>query len=498
MTRAHQPQYLEWGLLVRTGRVQAAHIMNGIVHLLATSDRVSPPGRVSDLSELDRYLKRVIKETPLRPRLSDVAKCLCVTHSKPPGGRAARCRVTLDENTLESGGYRGRGLTSLLQRLRDEEGQPLRGLDWESHELLARVFNADGRVYDSGGEDPTTPGFALAGSSTTHTLAGGHAVTMLGALSQTEQGRRALCELWNRLAEQDDPHSALAAALGARTAADDLGHVARPPAAIDDCPTFPLPPGDSWVRFSEKVGDLCSSLLGVCRDIASKAETLMAFADLAMLVLALRMLHWGGEQDESSGPLILVSPLRRATTGEERQLIRLAKQSLRFAFGRLQDRADAKGMIHVSSKRSRNGKKKAKPNKYPPELQAGNLAASGGWCYPLDARGGSVRFLAPGPRQLATLVMSLLGSEPELPWPDFARRSEELLGLALGGPGERRVAARLGLAQAPVSVIRNGGRLFRRELVALGLAREESDDIVIVDGGVLRRRGSIGRTQGAR
>ncbi|HEY3353383.1 MAG TPA: hypothetical protein VGQ83_09055 [Polyangia bacterium] len=110
-----------------------------------------------------------------------------------------------------------------------------------------------------------------------------------------------------------------------------------------------------------------------------------------------------------------------------------------------------------------------------------NLGAAGGWLYPLDSRGGAKRYFRPGPRQLVTLIRCLLRPGDELSWRELAQRAEGI-GFAIGGPNEHRTAARLRIGSAADS-LRRVGAANREHIVALGLARQESDNVVIVDGG---------------
>jgi hypothetical protein len=87
----------------------------------------------------------------------------------------------------------------------------------------------------------------------------------------------------------------------------------------------------------------------------------------------------------------------------------------------------------------------------------------------------------PGARQLTTLVHALVAPGQALSWPEFAEHAERL-GLALGGPNEHRTESRLRIG-AISNTLRQVGVANREHLVALGLARRESDNVVIIDGG---------------
>src|SRR5436190_42088 len=77
------------------------------------------------------------------------------------------------------------------------------------HATLAAALNADGRVYASGGSDPTPPSLSFAGYSSTHTLAGMHALTFLGLLWKTPAGRTIVRRLHDALRLEDDPNAQL-------------------------------------------------------------------------------------------------------------------------------------------------------------------------------------------------------------------------------------------------------------------------------------------------
>jgi hypothetical protein len=204
----------------------------------------------------------------------------------------------------------------------------------------------------------------------------------------------------------------------------------------------------------------------------------MALVDLASLLLFLRLVRWQRGVDRPARLLLLVSP--QQLRGDLRNVIARAQQSLHSAATALDDEAGEKktpeGVILETL--IHKGKKMI----YKPAAHALNLGAAGGWLFPLDGRGGAKRYVRPGPRQLATLVHALVSPHDEVPWPTFAMRAERDLGLALGGPNERRTEGLLRIGGVSDS-LRRAGQANREHLVALGLARRESDNVVIIDGG---------------
>src|SRR5262249_14306028 len=152
----------------------------------------------------------------------------------------------------------------------------------------AAVVNADNKVMESGGADPTTPGLLLAGYTSTHTLRGMHAATYLGLLVHSEQGREALANLYVLLRGATDAQSRL---LGALQLGDER---AWPASVIPSTLTskYPLPAGSGWPELATEAGRLTGNLLRWAEHGASKAEVVMSVVDLAALLLTLRLLRW--------------------------------------------------------------------------------------------------------------------------------------------------------------------------------------------------------------
>lgn len=470
-------QYEAWGIVVKTGSVRAAHIANGIVQLLRTLP--NPPAWRG--LQPPEYLAavRVALEVRFQGtgwRLPQEAHALCVTEDKY--GHLAldgRPRDATDKQRRPKPppSFYPVGLEFIRQRF--QIGNEPRGalMDPAMHRVIARALNADGRVYADGGEDPTTTGLAFAGMTAPKTLDGMHAATFLGLLSSTPPGRKALLSLYDLLRSSDDPHSQL---VGALRIARQEASLTPPVTEQSVCDAFPMPSGSGWDRLAESTSLLTSNLLDWGHHGLSKAETLMAVVDLAHLLLVLRMLRWpGAASEEGARPprLLLMSPTRRdsAASAAVRALSACAERSLERAKSALDDLSQRLGLVRETESES-----------YRPGRQALNLAAAGGWVFPLDARGGARRYLCPGPRQLTTLVYALVPHGQSRTWSDFADAAAAELGLAIGGAEHER-AAQVGVPGA-VGALRTAAERFRNMLVALGLARQESDNVVIVDGGL--------------
>jgi hypothetical protein len=439
-------QYAAWGVAIQTSNVRPAHIANGVVQLLRLAGS-APPWRDLRDGVVAGYLERVRQAFGGWPSLPPATRGLCVVKTK-------RGPLLLAVEGPADPPFMAKARAHLRGRLRDGLPEP------DQQRLLAGAVNADGRVAESGASDPTTPGLQLAGVTSPQTLRGMHAATFLGLLSATASGRQALAGLYALLASTDDSHSALVDALGlAQT--NPLGFPWPARMAADALESaYPLPVGEDWRALAVTTGEMALRLLGWQTRGASKPETLMAFIDLAALVLVLRLLRWAVPERL----LLLVSP--EQVTSHLRQAIVRAQQSLQVATSALDATAAARGLV---------------TGRYRPGLPTLNLGAAGGWLFPLDSRGGARRYLRPGARQLATLVRCLLAPGEEAPFREVARRAEAL-GLAIGGPGEHQTAQRLQIGGV-ADTLRRVGAANQDHLVALGLARREADNVVIVDGG---------------
>lgn len=453
-------QYRAWGVAVQTSNVRPVHIANGLVQLLRLADE--PPTWKPDS---DDFVAEYVSETKARLQthlnLKPEVRALSVMSSKNYGPLLLSAKLDREP--------------PFLTKSRDHFRRLLRidGADLptpEQQRALADVINADGKVLESGGADPTTPGLSLAGFTDTHTLKGMHAATFLGLLAHTERGCEALARLYKLMSNSRDAHSRLVEML--ELDEKQFWPSELTPAALMG--RYPLPSGHDWSDLAHRTGRMTHNILAWSDQGAAKAETLMAVVDLAALLLSLRLLRWLPSTDNGSPPdpprlLLLLSPLQ--IRSDLRHATVRAQQSLQTAAAALDDAA-ADLIIQ--------GAGKAK-QLYRPSIHALNLGAAGGWLFPLHAQGGAKRYFRPGSRQLTTLVHGLLAPGEELPWPDFADQAESL-GLAIGGPNEHRTEQRLQIGALSDS-LRRIGQANRDHLVALGLARRESDNVVIIDGG---------------
>lgn len=449
-------QYDEWGVVVQTSQVRGAHIANGMVQLLRlfpdqprwSAGEVDPAKYVKEITTgLEaRYPSLPGEEGAVSWELSDAARALCVTTTKE--GPLSLAGATEGEPAFFKA---GREHIARFMEAGYDSSQA-----GEVHATLAAALNADGRVYASGGDDPTTPGLSFAGYFSTHTLKGMHAATFLGLLCRTPQGAAVVRKLYDELRRDDDPHSSLVRRLQL-----DLRVTANADASFEGA--YPLPSGAAWTEHAVRTARLATRLLAWSSGGASKPDMLMALIDLASLVLFLRLVQWRSTDAGTRPLLLMVSPARRRPS----EAIVRAQQTLLAACA----------TVDFLAERDRLSK-----TGYPPSVHARNLGAAGGWLFPLDPRGAPKRWFCPGARQLQTLVHALIEPGDELAWPAFAARALDELGLVIGGGSEAKMAADLGLGGGANSV-REAGRLNREHLVLVGLARQESDNVILVDGG---------------
>lgn len=460
-------QYDAWGVLVRTSNVRAGHIANGVMQLLRLLPDAAPSwANLTDEPRPSRAYVTAVRQA-LNARfggasgwqLRHEARALCVTRSKDGPLRLDAPPSKADPIFLRE------GRTRLKERFAAESGFPITAA---MQDMLSAALNADGRVMASGGSDPTTPGLSFAGFTETHTLRGMHAATFLGMLCASDEGRQALARFYDLARDVSDPHSSLASVLGLSVPVP-LASALSPSSLAN---TFPVPTSAGWSAWSKTVGYLTRNLLAWSRHGASKADTLVATIDLAALFHCLRMLRWTGDGGHAR-LLLCVSPPERGAS--MMQAVSRAQESLQRASAALDMTADKVGLIS-------RGKQSKKGTRYDPSVHALHLGAAGGWLFPLDARGGAKRYVRPGPRQLVTLTHALLEPGSVVSWPEFARRAEEI-GLVIGGPNEHQTERRLGIGGV-ASTLREVGFVNREHLIALGLARRESDNVVLVDGGL--------------
>ncbi|WP_158623695.1 hypothetical protein [Corallococcus llansteffanensis] len=443
-------QYAAWGLSIRTNQVRGVHIANGLVQLL----RLFPHTPYVGSQPLDpkKYVSSVELALDLQLgaqwRLTDAARALCVTNTK--NGPLSLVDDTTDELPFVKAG-REHLQRTITAKFSDDRASQV-------HALIADAINADRRVFAAGGSDSSTPGLSFAGYTTTHTLAGMHAATFLGMLCRTPDGAQAAEELYALLANDRDCHSRLVARLG-------LAIEGFPKQATKMLSAFPLPSGTRWDDAAARTAECMKNLLAWRRAGSAKADTLMAVVDLASLIIFLNLVQWRPSSTNPKPLLLMVAPRSR----RDEEAISRAQQSLLSACATLDQFALDKGLT-------------TQDDIYKPSVHAKNLGAAAGWLFPTDSRGAPKRWFCPGARQLATLVHALLRPFEELSWASFAQRAEQQLGIIMGGPGEARAAFALGFGGGTNS-IRDAGRLNRDHLVALGLARQESDNVVIIDGG---------------
>lgn len=467
--------YQAWGVIVSTSNVRGAHIANGIVQLLRLAPEPVPWDSSSGTTSPGSYLKatrEALKDRfGERHDLTSAQRAFCVT-----GFKHGRIRFDHPAGTdFEPSTQGEKRLTSQIKKiveagrthLKDQLRLSEMDVQPDVHEAICSVLNADDRVKISGASDPTAPGFVLSGITSTHTLKGMHAATFLGLLAATERGTRVIKQIYNLLRDDEhDPHSALVNILRLSAAEPSAETIAPVPGL------YPLPQGEGWRKWAEVAGKMTDRLMTWSGVGASKAETWAAIIDLATLILALRLLRWR-EHDEETDKLILVIS-ESESSGQLRTLIERAQVSLQGISAGLDEAARANNLVRES--------KKDDKRYYSPAAHALNLAGSGGWLRPHDSRGGAKRYFAPGPRQLTTLVRSLVSPDDgAISWAEFASRAEEL-GLAFGGFREHETARRLH-SLGGAATVRSAGIVNKKHFVSLGLARKESDDVVRVDGG---------------
>lgn len=477
-------QYAAWGVVVQTSNVRAVHVANGLMQLLRLMPSPPPWYGAGDLSPqaFVSSVKRSLSDRGMKPGLDNPARAICVYKSKagplrlalpPPAGAPKAVKDIIEDGCSH--------LTSILGSA-GEAG----GLSDRAHRALADAINADGKVMVAGGHDPTTSSLAFVGFSDTHTLKGMHAATFLGLLCATPAGRRALCHFYNAARATDDPQASLISLLG--LAEKDPGDPNKErtwpklePSAFEGA--FPIPKGEGWVGLTHVAGEMALNIAQRQERGATKAEMLMSLVDLALLLLSTWMLRW--ERHTASAPRLLLAVCSQRRTTALRQAISRAQESLLHAAAALNHDADdekpAVCLIRRSPIKGEDTQKK-EPNEYLPSDHALNLAAAGGWLFPLDARGGAPRYLCPGPRQLVTLVHALISPGEELAWSTFADKAEKSVGIALGGADDNWTEPKLRMGGV-AATLREAAATSQERLISLGLARRESDNVVIVDGG---------------
>jgi hypothetical protein len=221
---------------------------------------------------------------------------------------------------------------------------------------------------------------------------------------------------------------------------------------------MPLPAQTAfWADEAARLSTLYDNLLGWRGSALPDAETLMAVVDLLGLTVGMRLLRWA-----KTPPLPLVSPLGHAYS--DRAAITHAQRSFAAALLKLGEQSDAAELSH----------KNGKPDKY-----VRNMLQTTGWLTPSSAQGGAKQALWPAARQLTTLTLALIAhGEEELSWEALRARGIALLHIDLGGEPGAGTPTEAGPA------LRRAASLNQEQLVALGLARRESDNVIRVDGGM--------------
>ncbi len=475
-----QRSYEAWGVIVETGNVRGAHLANGIVQLLRVlpdaPDWTDERGEILASKTYVGAVEQALDERFDGWRLSDVERALCVTGFKRGTIDLRHDRGTPSEAATQRDKQLFKEVRKIAEAGRRHLSQCLSGglqaLTPEVHRAIADVLNADDRVKVSQASDPTTPGFRFTGFSSPHTLSGMHAATFLGLLSATERGADCLVRLYNAVrGENLEPQNSLVHLLGVGSS-ESCESVCVADASL----AYPLPSGGDWGEWANLAGKMTQRLLDWASEGTSMgAEILMGVVDLASLLLSLRMLRWRGGNSDAGKLLLVVSASQRSP--RNRSTIERAQVSLNGLAAGLDDAAAEADIILTKERKSRD----EKPRHYYPSKHALNLAASGGWLRPREARGGAKRYFAPGSRQLSTLVRALVNPSEDLTWSEFAARAETL-GLAFGGLQEHSIAKRLHMLGGAATV-RDAGGINKEHLISLGLARRESDDVVRIDGG---------------
>ncbi len=460
-------QFDAWGVVVLNTTLRASHVANGLMQTLralpelAAQSRGWERGETSIPRQFDKAVRQVVGATgPEATSLTLAARALCVTASKDGATSLsgdATPSTPQDQRIVEAG----------RAHIAELFGDPSAHLSEQQHALIAGALNADGRVYVKGGADPTTPGLSFAGYTSTHTLKPMHAATYLSLLANEGVRGAGLLRRLHKLARSsDDVHSRFVDSLD--ISVDPPWREVREDADLKGA--LPFPAGDGWSEFAKTATDMTARLFEWLDRGLSKQEAVMAVVDLIGLLLFARMLSLSAE-DESA--LLLVGA--SAPRASDQAVVEASKRSLRAAFHRLDERSQREGL--------------ARPSKDPdgprpwikPSPLARALALATGWLFPRDARGGAKHYLSPGVRQLVTFTQCLVEPGEDLPWQEFHGRALEL-GVVLGGADESRAGRALGRSGAQGS-LRWAGALNQRQLVDLGLARRESDNVVRVTGG---------------
>lgn len=470
-----QRQYEAWGVTYQNEQISSVHIANGLLQLLRSPARLPDRDDIAQIrTEGDNfpqaYVASVRKQLGEQGKLSKAATSFSVTKYK---GEDLYLADPISEkikpsvrNIVNAGKEHAEGLL--------QDGV----LGQARHRIISTVLNADGKVWADGGRDPTTPGFILVGDTSPYSLDSMHAATFLGMLAASgDEGCSVLKKLHEKAATSYDPHSRFVELL---QLGDDLRE-GDPVADWSD--QYPLPPDSTltksgyWNHKAKRTTEVTKRLIAWSNE--GKAELLMCLIDLLGLCFTTDGLLWNppnGEDEEGhSGLLPIFSPATLRTS--DNGLLNMARRSLQRAKIRLEDEAREKNL------RIRRSSQNATVLFYNPTRGLLNLGAATGWLLPRTAKGKSMRYFSPGPRQLRTLVHSVIELNESVSWVVFDRRVREHFGLTLGGADELEVQKQI-LINVGTTSLKKLGKLNQEHLIGLGLARKESDNVVIVDGGL--------------
>ncbi len=467
-------QYLNFGVLIRNERLTAVHVANGLVQLLRLVDPDEEPTSqvtATHPAGFEREASDALDACfgPAGWKLGEAAHALSIVKTKEGPFPLASDGALPGENTLKPSEYARRaavvaaGRDHVTALLKAQRG----AFSAAHHAAIAGVLNADGRVAISAASSPTTSGATFAGYDTNYTLSLMHAATFLGLLARTARGREALRRL-SRVVHAQGPHGRFVKLLGLQQLP-----IASPPRL-----SFPSPDGARWSEQAEHAAALVDHLLQWVRADevgAGHGQTLMSLVDLVGVFFATCILRWTPEGASPNGgvwgpKLIVVSPLQR--DARDAGAVAAAQRSLMTATARLMN-----GVPVDADHLTPHGE----DDHWWPARSAIGLGAATGWLVPRDGRGGAKRYFSPGSRQLTTLVRALVKPGEDIAWAELHDRAERRLGLWLGGHRDEQAAA----LNASTNHLTLGrvGEINQEHLIALGLARQESDNVVRVHGG---------------
>lgn len=450
-------QYKAWGAIIRNARVNAAHIMNGVAQLMRLYPSlratplacVVPPGGELPTAYVDAVKARldVLYSGHVTSwRFPKAAVGYSVTKSNASGA------LGFTEGARETEGDK-----RAMKPARDHAARRfVKTPSARAHELLAGALNADGRVYiSSNADDPTTTGIQFAGYSNNYTLDLMHASTLLALIGNGALAESLLDKLYALLLDDHGPHQELVSTL-------ELSN-GPPPCPLPPYPhhaaPFPLPPGEGWGELAAVAETAVSRLFLWDERGESKANTLMMFSDLSGLLLSSRFATWA-----STPPLLMAAPL--APRQRNAALVIEAQRALQTAMAKINADAAAAELIEVK-----------KARRLDPKPVYRNLLQATGWLYPHNAQGGARQHLRPASRQLMTLTRALVAPGEEISWSTFRARARALH-VEVGGAPTASLPSTV-----PALLLTRAGDLHKEHLVALGMARQESDNVVRVDGG---------------